>query len=125
MKLKTRRTSPWKLGYLDAVERDARKFLTSDQYAHVVGLFEQLAAESDPTKSKTQDVRKIEDFYELRDKGGILGKINVRVYFTVIENVRLILALHVCKKEAEGQTPSHVKLCVRNRLRVARRILAQ
>lgn len=110
----------WELGYLEVAEREARKLLTKDQYAHVLGLFDDLACETDPTKSQTQDVSKIEDFYELSDKGGVLGKINLRVYFTVIGNKRLILALAVYKKEEEGQTPEHIKIKVRNRWRAAK-----
>ena len=113
----------WELGYLEVVEKEARKLLTKDQYAHVIGLFDDLACEVDPTKSQTQDIRKIEDFYELRDKGGILGNINLRVYFTVIGDIRVILALAVYKKEAESQTPEYIKARVRNRLREARRQL--
>lgn len=120
-----REPSKWELGYLEAAEREARKLLTDEQYDHVVGLFDDLAYESDPTKSQTLDVSPIEDFYELSDKGGILGKINVRVYFTVVEDKRLILALSVYKKEEEGKTPEHIKIKVRNRLREARKMLKQ
>lgn len=110
----------WELGYLEVAEKEARKLLTNDQYVHALELFDDLAYETDPTKSQTQDVRKIENFYELRDKGGILGNINLRVYFTIIGNKRLILALAVYKKEEEDQTPEYVKIRVRNRLRVAK-----
>ncbi len=115
----------WQLAYLEAAEKDARKFLTEEQYAHVVQLFDELACESDPTKSQTQNVEKIDEFYELKDKGGILGRINVRVYFTVIGDRKLILALHAYKKEDEGKAPPHVVTCVRNRLRVATKELGQ
>ena len=115
----------WMLGYLEEAEREARKFLTDDQYAHVVQLFDELAYEPDPAQSKTQRVEKIDDFYELKDKGGVLGKINVRVYFALFDERRLIFILCAYKKEDEGQTPPHIKIRVRNRLRIVRRQLAR
>jgi len=68
MKIKTRtakqsavcETPQWELGYIEAAEKDARSFLTKDQYAHAVELFDELAYEADPTRSETQDVRKIQ-----------------------------------------------------------------
>jgi hypothetical protein len=133
MEIKTRiakriakNTSPkWKLGYLSIAEQEARNFLTEDQYSHVVQLFDELAYEPDPLKSATQDVRKINEFYELRDKGGILGKINIRVYFTIIDNMKLILALSVYKKEDDGATPPYIVIRVRNRLRHAKELLSK
>jgi hypothetical protein len=119
------RLPKWELGYLEVAEKEARKLLTKDQYIHALELFDDLAHETDPTRSQTQDVRRIEDFYELRDKGGILGNINLRVYFTVIENRRLILALAVYKKEEEDQTPEHIKIKVRNRLRATKNLREQ
>jgi hypothetical protein len=113
------------IGYLEAAEKDARNFLTEEQYAHSVQLFDELAYESDPTRSETQDVRKIHEFYELRDKGGILGKINLRVYFVVVEERRLILVLATYKKEDEDQVPPRIVIRVRNRLRIAKDIMAK
>lgn len=115
----------WKLGYLEAAEADGRKFLTEEQYAHAVQLFDELAYEIDPTKSETQEIRKIHEFYELCDKGGVLGKINLRVYFAIVNDMKLILALAAYKKEDEGQVPPYIVIRVRNRLRRAKEILAQ
>lgn len=125
MGMKTRAGKPsdrvpvWTLGYLEACARDAKSFLNDDQYAHLVQQFDELACERNPRMSDTLDIRPIEDFFELRDKGGILGKINVRVYFCVVDNRRLILALACWKKEADGQTPQHMKIRVRHRMRLA------
>jgi len=46
-------TPQWELGYLEAAEKDARSFLTEEQYAHAVQLFDELTYEADPTKSET------------------------------------------------------------------------
>jgi hypothetical protein len=43
----------------------------------------ELAMEVDPTHPATVTVEAIEDFYELKEKGGILGKKNIRVFFGI------------------------------------------
>lgn len=115
----------WRLGYLDVAAKDAKKFLTEDQYAHAVQLFDVLAADVNPRTSQALEIESIEDLFELKDKGGILGKINLRVYFAVIDERHLILALGAYKKEDDGKTPSHIRVRIRNRLRVAMQLLAQ
>lgn len=94
--------------------------MSDDQYAHAVESFDQLACEQNPRLSATQDVRPIDDFFELRDKGGILGKINLRVYFAVFDEQKLLVVLGCRKKEEENQVPSFVVAKMRNRLRVAK-----
>src|SRR5262245_7895758 len=69
----------WSVDVLDHAFTEAMAFLDEDQYAHVAGQVRELATEDEPTRSSTVDVRPIEDFYEIRDKGGILRKINVRL----------------------------------------------
>lgn len=115
----------WALGYLEAAAKEARKFLSEEQYSHAVHLFEEMSYDDDPTKSETQDIRKIGNFYELRDKGGILEKINLRIYFTIIEEIKLILILAAHKKEEDGQVPKHIRIKVRNRLRIAKGQMAE
>jgi hypothetical protein len=105
----------WELSYLDVAEAEGRKILTEAQYAHIVGLFDELATENDPRNSSSQDVKAIDEFYELRDKGGVLGKINMRTFFAVLGKTIVVLGNY--KKEDEGQTPGHVKIKIRNRLR--------
>lgn len=115
--------SVWLLGYVTTAQDDAKKFLTPEQYAHAVRQFDELAAEQNPRKSLTQDVRPIDEFYELREKGGILGRINLRAYFAVFDEARLILVLGCYKKEDDGQTPPFIKIKMRNRLRFAKTII--
>ncbi len=115
----------WRLGYVDAAAADAKRFLDSAQYDHVVSLFEQLAYESNPRLSTSQDVRKIENYYELRDKGGLLGQINFRAYFDVLDEEKLIVVLGCDKKEQEGKTPEFVKIRIRNRQRFVRDWISQ
>jgi hypothetical protein len=66
----------WNVLILDQAYQAAREFLDEDQYAHMANQFRELAKHEDPTHSSTLDLRPIEDFYELRDKGGILKKLN-------------------------------------------------
>ena len=63
------------------------------------------------------NVKPIEDYHELRDKGGILGKINLRIYFLVIPKDKSILVLGAVKKESDKQTPNWIKIRIRSRLR--------
>lgn len=107
----------WSVHYLSAARNEAHGFLTDVQYAHVIDLFKALASEPDPTHPVTVTVETIENYYELKDKGGVLGKINLRVYFTVFEKERAIVVLAAIKKEADGQAPRWVKTRVRVRLR--------
>ncbi len=116
-------TALWELAYLDKADSDARKVLDGDQYAHVIGLFDLLATEQNPRVPQTVDVRPIDAFYELRDKGGILGKLNIRVYFAVFDRESLVLVLGCRKKEQEKKTPPYVITTMRNRLRYAKRAL--
>ncbi|WP_246196279.1 hypothetical protein [Aquisphaera giovannonii] len=102
---------------LDRAIDDAREFLSADQYAHLALQFKEMAREEEPTRCETVDIRPIEDYHELRDKGGILGRINVRVFFFVQHPARSIVVLGAVKKENEGQTPTAVKVLMRYRMR--------
>lgn len=108
----------WTVRILDAAWREARDLLNDDQYEHIAGQFRELARQDDPTRSQMVDVRPIEDFYELRDKGGILGKLNARVFFFVHKPARSIVVLTAFGKQNDGPTPSGDK--IRGRVRKRR-----
>ncbi len=104
--------------YLTVARDEAMRFLTEAQYAHVIDLMRALASEEDPRRPKTVEVEAIEDYFELKDKGGVLGNINLRVFFIVEDGrPRTVLVLGAIKKEANGKTPEWAKIKVRNRLR--------
>ena len=107
----------WSVYYLSAAREEAMGFLNECQYGHVIDLMRALASEPDPTHPLTVKVQAIDDFYELKDKGGVLGKINLRIFFTVDHKEKTILVLAAIKKEEDGQTPSWAKTRVRFRLR--------
>ena len=107
----------WSVHYLSVARAEAMDFLNDEQYAHVTDLLRTLASEVDPTHALMVTVQGVEDFYELKDKGGLLGKINLRVFFTVLFKEKAIVVVGAIKKEAEGQTPVWAKSRIRFRLR--------
>lgn len=113
----------WRLLYLEAAAREGRKILDDIQYAYVLEAFDEIALARDPKSPETHDVVPIYDFFEFRDKGGHLGKINLRVYFSVHEEVRSIVVLSTYKKEDEGKTPARIVRRAKNRLRQVKQLL--
>lgn len=111
----------WAVEFLATAEHEAFRFLGRAQYEHVVDQVRSLAHEPDPARPVTVDVRRVSDFYELREKGGPLGKINVRVFFIIETERRTIVLLGAIKKENEGSTPPAT---VRTMTRRARRYRA-
>ena len=107
----------WNVLIFDLAFREAMSFLTEDQYQHLKMQFKELASENDPSHSQTCDVENIEDFHELRDKGGVLGKINVRVYFGLEHNKNNLIVLGCIKKESEGKTPTGDRIRMQRRWR--------
>jgi hypothetical protein len=102
---------------LDQAYKEATQLLDDDQYAHLAAQVKDLARESEPTRSRTVDVRPVEDFYEIRDKGGILKRLNIRVFFLVHKAKRLLVILGVMNKKNDGPTPTVNKLLVAYRMK--------
>jgi hypothetical protein len=92
-------------------------YLNPSQYDHIVAQVREIAREQEPSNCSTVDIRPFSEFFELRDKGGILGKINIRVYFAIIKEKRAIAILSVDKKENENQAPPHILRRCRTRFR--------
>jgi len=67
------------------------KFLDEAEYAHLAEQFQELARQDDPTRSLVVSVDAIEEFHELRDKGGVLAGKNVRVFYYVDKRSRSIV----------------------------------
>ena len=107
----------WNVDILDNAHDEAREFLDEDQYYHMALQVKDLALQEDPTHSVTVDIRPIEDFYEIRDKGGILRRMNVRVFYVVHKPSRTICVLGAIKKENDGPTPIVDKVNMRRRMR--------
>lgn len=79
----------WTVWIADVAHREAKRFLSADQYHHIAMQIKELAREEDPTHSQSASVDAIEGFHELRDKGGILGAMNVRIFFFSTNRIRL------------------------------------
>jgi hypothetical protein len=62
------------------------------------------------------DIRTIRGIYELREKGGLLGKKNMRFFFDVFPKVRTIVIAKAYRKDEEDQTPPHVIINAKTRL---------
>ena len=107
----------WNVDLLDQAVAEAMSFLTQEQYDHIARQVRELARENDPTRSATVDVRPIEGFYEIRDKGGVLKKINVRVFFCLCRKTRTIAILGAINKKNDGATPQYVKILMEYRTR--------
>lgn len=109
----------WNVFILDLAFVEVMDFLTKEQYSHLSMQFRELAREEDPTHSVSADIDKLaDDLYELRDKGGILGKKNIRVFWSILRDE--IVVLGGMKKEREGKTPPGTKTTMLRRLRLYR-----
>lgn len=95
----------WTVIILDLAFQDAMEFLDESQYHHVAEQVQELAREMDPTHPVTQTVSMVEDLFELKEKGGPLGKINVRVFFILDKPRTAIVVLGAIFKQNEGKTP--------------------
>ena len=107
----------WSVHFLSVAQDEAKGFLDDSQYEHVVDLVKCLAAERDPRRPAALDVEEVDGFYELKDKGGVLGKINLRVFFILEVGLKSVLVLSAVKKEAMGKTPKWMKVLVEHRIR--------
>lgn len=116
--------SEWAVGYHVLANIDG-KFLSEIQHDQLVLHFLEMANYEDPIGVKLGKVERIYDYYELKEKGGVFGKLNVRVYFTVEAKFRAIVVLACCKKEIEGQIKRHMKRRIESRLNTVRAELSK
>ena len=105
----------WNVEYLTVAQKETFRFLTPAQYGHVVDQLRALAREEDPTHPTTVTVEDVEDIWELKEKGGPLGKINIRVFFFLVKDDRTIVILGAFKKENDGPTPPATRVSMRVR----------
>ena len=107
----------WNVFIVDFVFDEAMKFLDESQYAHLSEQFKTLAGHSDPSHSLVVSIEAIDDFHELKDKGGVLGTLNVRVFYYVDKRARSIIVVGANLKKNDGPTPEVVKVRIRRRVR--------
>ena len=116
----------WDVKVWSPSSRDARH-LTPVQYWHVAEQLRELARCKEPTKCPTQNIKKNGNFWQLADKGGPLGKINIRVFFIIEDSGQRkeIVVLGVHKKEQEGKLRQTVVVRINHRLREYKQGLAK
>ena len=66
-------------------------------------------------------IEPIDGIYELKEKGGLLGNINLRLYFDVYQDTGEVVLAKAYKKDEEGSPPRAVVLNAQTRLRSYRR----
>jgi hypothetical protein len=98
---------------------EAMRILSKDQYEHATEQIKDLAGHDDPTHSDTQCVGSVpeSDFHFLSDKGGVLGKINLHIFYYVDKLNSAILVLGVENKDYKGPIRKAVRQRMRRRLR--------
>jgi len=107
----------WTVKYWPAAQAEA-KMLTPPQYWHVADQLKEMARTKDCCACPTVDIAKISSFWELKDKGGPLGKINLRVFFIVDAERHSIVVLGIHKKEDEDQLRRSVIVRIERRERL-------
>jgi mRNA-degrading endonuclease RelE of RelBE toxin-antitoxin system len=103
--LKTDKTQ-YDLRWTDQVRKDAKKAgLSNDAQAQIQVQIENLRGWADPEIRKLMDIKQLKGPYrrlfEVRLKGGTLGRANIRVFFAVFTKARLVVVLGLIKKETE------------------------
>ena len=106
----------WDVHVLKAARLEGRKILTDVQYDHVVEVLKRLTDWEDKAEISDLRIEKIESFYELKDKGGVLGRLNLRVYFAALPENKDIIVLKTYKKEEDGACPRYITINVESRL---------
>ena len=105
-----------KVVILNAAKREGHKILRDFQYEYVRAIVKRLEGFGHEHELSDLRIEPIEDFWELKEKGGVLGKINLRIYFgTVPEDNEVVVAM-AYKKEDDGRVPRHIVIAVQNRL---------
>jgi hypothetical protein len=98
----------WLVVALDVAKAEGRKILNETQYEHITDVLRRLVDFGDKDELSDLSIEPIGSFWELKEKGGILGRINLRVYFgTLPDDMELVIA-KTYKKEDDGKTPQHI-----------------
>lgn len=106
----------WTVVALEAAVREANGILTDCQYAHVVSVVKRLCYFGNHEQLSDLRIEAIGDFWELKLKGHILGKINLRIYFAVRPKFGEIVVLKTYKKEEDHQLGKHIICNLEDRL---------
>jgi hypothetical protein len=107
---------PSKVVALAWAKQEARELLPDWKYWRLVRIVKRLADFGN--KHATSDLRiaPFGEFWALKLKGGIFGKLNLRVYFAHVEERGEVVILMTYKKEAERRVSPHVMVSLEDRL---------
>ncbi len=108
----------WSVGVYDSAFDEILKIVGEAGYAHFAMQVKEIATLNDPSHSDTVDIRPLENIFEIRDHGGVVGNINVRVFFGIDKQRRTIIILGTIKKQNNGPTPQGDKVRMRRRWRL-------
>lgn len=115
----------YRVGYFEKARDEGHKALSEEQYAYVVRVVGRLRLwNTNPNLIADLRIESVDCFYELKLKGNVLGKTNLRIFFSVFDQSKTIVVLGPYKKEDEGALPRQVILKMRNRHRVAETLIA-
>lgn len=102
---------------LEAFHKDLCKFLNPGQCFYMELLANRLERFGDAEATADLRVDKIGNgLWELKAKGNVLGKINVRAFFAPVPGRAQVVMLGAFKKENEGSTRPHRVTKMLNRL---------
>lgn len=110
----------WTVLVLEVAYAEIRRAFSESQYEHLVLQVKELARDKDPSHSQVLSIDKVEDFFELRDRGGVLGAVNARIFFGLDHTSRSVVILGGIKKQNNGPTPLGDKIRMRRRWRMYR-----
>jgi hypothetical protein len=97
-------------------KKEARQMLTDEQYWDLVGYIKRLYDFGNPKATSDLQIRRLEEFWELRVKGGFIRNINLRIYFAYLQERNEIVILMSYKKEEDHQVSSHIRIILEDRL---------
>ena len=125
-KLLARRGGPppgyeWSVVSFPQARDEARKILDLAQFRHIAEQVRELARLPEPTRSESVDVRPVEEMYEIRDSGGELRNLNVRLFFYPDKSCRTLVLLGFFAKKNDGPTRPVDKARMKARLARYRR----
>ncbi|QDV56401.1 hypothetical protein [Rosistilla oblonga] len=107
----------WSAWVLDVANSEIRNTFAKPAVEHLILQVQELAREPSPSSSDILRIEKVEDFFELKDKGGVLGNVNARLFFGIDKRERAIVIIGGMKKQNNGKTPAGDRVRMRRRWR--------
>ena len=99
----------WTVLVLNRAKVEIENAFNDCQYQHLVHQVKELAQQESPSHSPVHSIDAIEDFHELREKGGVLNAVNARIFFGIDHTTNSIVILGGIRKQNNGQRRSALK----------------